>query len=53
MRCGRDLEEDEYLEVVRMSFQKALKMVYSGEIADSKTMLSLLLAKNGFDNNSV
>ena len=42
--CCQELEADEYLQVEKMPFGKALEKVYSGEIVDSKTMLALLLA---------
>jgi ADP-ribose pyrophosphatase len=37
-------EEDEIIEVVRMPFARALRMVASGEIDDAKTIIGLLLA---------
>jgi len=49
----QSLERDECIEVVRLPFQEAIAMVYSGEIIDSKTMLTLLLANKGFDNTSL
>lgn len=44
-QCGQRLEDDECLEAVTLPFEKALDMVYSGEINDGKTMLALLLAR--------
>lgn len=38
------LEEDEILEVVRMSIADALEMISSGEIQDAKTIIGLMLA---------
>lgn len=38
------LEEDEVLEVVRLSISEALEMITSGEIQDAKTIIGLLLA---------
>lgn len=35
-------DDDEFLEVVRMPFQKALGLVRSGKIKDSKTVIGLL-----------
>ncbi|MDH3975781.1 MAG: NUDIX hydrolase [Deltaproteobacteria bacterium] len=42
--CEQALEDDEYLEVVRLPFDEAMKMVESGEITDGKTSVSLFLA---------
>ena len=38
------LDEDEILEVVRLSIGEALEMISSGEIQDAKTIISLMLA---------
>lgn len=38
--------EHEYIEVLEMSFQNALNMIYNGEIKDAKTIMLLLHAKN-------
>ncbi len=38
------LEEDEQLEIERMPFEHALRMVAAGEIEDAKTIIGLLLA---------
>ncbi|MBE9536071.1 MAG: NUDIX hydrolase [Proteobacteria bacterium] len=35
--CGQKLEADEYLEIERVAFNKAVDMVCQGEIKDSKT----------------
>ncbi|MDK2464262.1 MAG: NUDIX hydrolase, partial [Candidatus Korarchaeota archaeon] len=40
----RDLEEDEFLEVVRMPLREAVRMVRTGLIRDLKTALGILLA---------
>ena len=40
----QDLDEDEEIEVVRMSFRDALARVHSGEIDDAKSIITLLLA---------
>jgi ADP-ribose pyrophosphatase len=37
-------EEDEIIEVVRMPFARALRLVASNEIEDAKTIIGLLLA---------
>ena len=38
--------EHEYIEVLELDFNQALKMVYNGEIKDAKTIMLLLHAKN-------
>jgi ADP-ribose pyrophosphatase len=38
------LEEDEFLEVVRLPIQRALQMIADGEIEDAKTIIGLMLA---------
>jgi nudix-type nucleoside diphosphatase (YffH/AdpP family) len=38
--------EHEYIEVLEINFKEALKMVYSGEIKDAKTIMLLLHAQN-------
>lgn len=38
------LEEDEFLEVVRLPVDRALQMITDGEIEDAKTIIGLLLA---------
>ncbi len=40
----QSLEDDELVEVVRVSFPRALEMIASGEIEDAKTIIGLLLA---------
>ncbi len=45
IECGQQLEEDEYLEVVRLPFGDALEKVMKGEITDGKTVVSLFLAR--------
>ena len=39
---NQHLDPDEFLDVVKMPFAKALEMVLSGEIKDSKTVAALL-----------
>ena len=39
---GQHLDPDEFLDVVKVPFAKALEMVLSGEIKDSKTVAALL-----------
>ena len=38
-------DEDEFVNVVQMPFAEALEMVRTGEIIDSKTIISLLMAE--------
>jgi len=38
------LDDDELIEVVRISFVEALEMISDGEIEDAKTMIGLMLA---------
>lgn len=38
------LEEDEFLEVIRLPFDRALQMITDGEIEDAKTIIGLMLA---------
>lgn len=40
--------EHEYIEVLELDFNRALKMVYNGEIKDAKTIMLLLHAKSEF-----
>ena len=39
------LDEDEFLDVFKVPFEKAVEMVMNGEILDSKTQLAILKAK--------
>lgn len=39
---GQDLDDGEFLDVVRMPFSQALKMAVNGEIRDAKTQIGLL-----------
>jgi ADP-ribose pyrophosphatase len=41
-----NMDEDEFIEIVRLPLQEALKRIGTGEIADSKTISALLLAKD-------
>lgn len=38
-------DEDEYIEIVEMPFEKALEKITNGEIQDSKTIIAILMAK--------
>ena len=40
----QNLEGDEMLEIVRVTFSRALEMIVDGEIEDAKTIIGLLLA---------
>jgi ADP-ribose pyrophosphatase len=40
----RNLDDDEFVEVVRMPFSRALEMVRSGEIKDGKSVCTILFA---------
>lgn len=39
-------DDDEFLNLVKIPFEEAVEMVMRGEIRDSKTQLTLLMAKN-------
>lgn len=41
----QNLDDDEFLDVVRIPFDKAVEMVMSNEIKDSKTQIAILKAK--------
>lgn len=41
-KSGQHLDEDEFLTVEHIEFDKALQMVMSGEIKDSKTQIAIL-----------
>ena len=40
----RDLDEGEFIDVIRMPFEEALQKVYDGEFPDAKTQLAILKA---------
>ena len=40
-----ELDEGEFLEVVKVPFEKAVEMVLAGEIPDSKTQIAILKLK--------
>ncbi|HXG92851.1 MAG TPA: NUDIX hydrolase [Blastocatellia bacterium] len=42
--CAQSFDEDEEIEVARMSFNDALARVQSGEIDDAKSIITILLA---------
>jgi ADP-ribose pyrophosphatase len=41
---GQHLDDDEFLDVVKVSMHKAVEMVLNGEIKDSKTQIGILKA---------
>ncbi|MBF0274513.1 MAG: NUDIX hydrolase [Nitrospinae bacterium] len=47
---GDHSDEDEFLEVMTMSFQKALDLLKNGKITDSKTIISLFWADKILSN---
>ncbi len=47
-----ELEEDEFLELERVSFKDALKMVDNNEIKDAKTIIGLCLAKKILESSN-
>ena len=42
--CGQSLDEDEFLDVVRMPLAQAVKMVMENRLPDAKTQIALLKA---------
>ena len=38
-------DEDEFIDMVKLPFAEAIKLVTEGKISDSKTIVGLLLAK--------
>jgi ADP-ribose pyrophosphatase len=51
-RCEQNLDEDEEIEVVRMSFDEAVAHVHSGEIDDAKSIIALLIAASLFQSKN-
>lgn len=49
--CKQNLDDDEEIEVVRMPFADALAHVYSGEIDDGKSIITILLAEPLIQSN--
>jgi ADP-ribose pyrophosphatase len=47
----QNLDEDEFLEIVKLPFAKALEMAANGEIKDAKTVVGLFRAKNLLDKS--
>ena len=49
-KTAQKLDEDEFLEVLEVPFEKAVKMALDGEITDAKTQNALLKAKILFNS---
>lgn len=49
-RAEQNLDEDEFLDVMKIPFGKAIEMVINGEITDAKTQLALLKTKALLEN---
>lgn len=49
-QAEQKLDEDEFLDVKKVPFQKAVEMVMNGEITDAKTQLALLKTKILLEN---
>jgi len=49
----RDLDEDEFLDVVKVPFEKVVDMILDGEIPDGKTQTAVLKAKLLKDRNQL
>lgn len=41
-KVGQHLDEDEYLDVIKVKFDDAVKMVMNGEICDGKSVSTIL-----------
>jgi ADP-ribose pyrophosphatase len=44
----QSLEEDEFVEIIRVSFERAVEMIADGEIEDAKTIIGVMLAAPRF-----
>ena len=42
----RKLDPDEFIEIIHIPIDDAIRMIYSGEIIDSKTIVALLAYKD-------
>lgn len=49
-RAEQKLDEDEFLDVMKIPFDKAVEMVMNGEITDAKTQIALLKTKILLEN---
>ena len=47
---NQDLDEDEFLDVVKVPFEKAVEMVMNGELPDAKTQCAILKAARLINN---
>lgn len=47
----RELDEGEFVDIVKMPLEKALELVMSGEITDAKTQIALLKAEKLYGKN--
>ena len=45
VKSKQSLDEDEYIELVTYPLEEAIKMIFTGEIKDSKTIVGLLAVK--------
>ncbi len=45
---AQNLEDDELIEITKITFPKAFEMIKSGEIEDAKTIIGLILASTKF-----
>lgn len=52
-QAEQQLDEDEFIELQRTPFDKAVEMVFSGEITDAKTQLALLKTKYLLDREKL
>ena len=43
--CNQQLDRGEFLEIIKLPFNKTYEMVMSGEITDGKTIIAVLKAK--------
>ncbi|SCG83330.1 ADP-ribose pyrophosphatase [Proteiniborus sp. DW1] len=46
-----ELEEDEYIDVVKVNMDEALEMINNGTIKDGKTIIGIFMAYNKLNNN--
>ncbi len=47
----QNVDEDEFLQLFRISYQKAIQMIASGEITDAKTISALIQTKMWWEKN--
>ncbi|MDO5754907.1 MAG: NUDIX hydrolase [Tissierellia bacterium] len=46
-------DDDEFLEIVKMPFERVIEMIDTGEITDSKTIMGVLYVKKMMDNGQI